>query len=171
MLSTPTTSNPRSLEASTPNDTANSSHDPTSLPLLPDPDSRANTDVVLYDGHCLFCQRQVKRLHGFDFGGRLSFLSLHDPRVGERYPDLSHEQLMKQMYVVDTAGGRHGGAGAFRYLSRKIPLLWPLAPFLHVPFSLPLWDWLYGQVARRRYLFGGVAPCAHGACQIPRRIA
>ena len=51
-------------------------------------------------------------------------MSLHDPLVGERFPDLTHEQLMEQMYVVDRAGRRHGGAGAIRYLSRRLPRLW-----------------------------------------------
>ena len=37
------------------------------------------------------------------------------------------EQLQKQMFVIDTQGNARGGATAVRYLSRKLPLLWPLA--------------------------------------------
>lgn len=133
---------------------------------LPDPDDAPGADVVLYDGHCRFCIGQVRNIRRVDLTGRLAFLSLHDPRAGERYPDLSHDQLMAQMYVIDGRGRRHGGPSALRYLTRRLPLLWPVAPLLHIPFSLPLWNYLYQQVARRRYWFGRVETCDDGACQV-----
>lgn len=135
-------------------------------PVLPDPDDVPGADVVLYDGHCRFCIGQVRNMRRADLTGRLAFLSLHDIRVGERYPDLSHEQLMAQMYVIDRHGRRHGGPSALRYLTRRLPLLWPLAPLLHIPFSLPIWNWLYQQIARRRYWFGRIETCDDGACQV-----
>lgn len=118
---------------------------------LPDPAQRPKADIVIYDGNCQFCRRQVERLEYLDRGGRLAFVSLHNPLVAERFPDLTHEQMMEQMYVVDQAGRRHGGAAAVRYLSRRLPLLWPLAPFLHIPGTMPLWRWGYRQIAIRRY--------------------
>jgi len=133
---------------------------------LPPPDERPEADVVIYDGHCRFCTAQVRKLARMDTGGRLAFLSLHDPEVARRYPDLSHDALMQDMYVVDRQGGRHRGAAAFRYLSRRMPWLWPLAPLMHIPFSLPLWQWLYRQVAKRRYLFGKTQSCDDGSCAV-----
>jgi predicted DCC family thiol-disulfide oxidoreductase YuxK len=52
-----------------------------------------------------------------------------------------------------------------RYLSRRLVLLWPLALLLHVPGSMPLWQWLYRVVARNRYRIAG--SCAEGSCRIP----
>ena len=119
--------------------------------VLPDPDTRGDTDVVIFDGECRFCRGGVERLRQLDLGGkRLSYLSLHDPRVAERYPDLSYDDLMSQMYVVNQAGTRQGGADAVKYLSRRLPLLWPVMPILHVPGTARLWRWLYAQVAKRR---------------------
>lgn len=133
---------------------------------LPDPESLTDADVVIYDGQCNFCQGQVKNLRRFDLGGqRLAFLSLHDPRVSQRYPDLSHQQLMDQMYVVDRKDRRHGGADAVRYLSRRLPLLWIAAPILHLPGSARLWRWMYGQVAKRRYKLAGKS-CEDDACSV-----
>jgi len=123
---------------------------------LPDPDSLPDSDVVIYDGECNFCIGQVNNLRRLDCcGGRLSYLSLHDERVGERYPDLTKDQLMEQMYVVDGEGNRHGGADAVRYLSRRLPPLWPAMPILHLPGTANLWRWLYHQVAKRRYKLAG----------------
>ncbi|MBP89621.1 MAG: thiol-disulfide oxidoreductase [Planctomycetaceae bacterium] len=127
---------------------------------------RPDADVVIYDGQCAFCTGQVERLARWDRRGRLSFLSLHDPIVAERYPDLTREQLMDQMYVIDQVGQRHGGAAAFRYLSRKLPRLWLLGPIMHIPFSLPLWQWCYRQVAKRRYRIAGKEACDGDACDV-----
>lgn len=132
-----------------------------SLPIiaengLPDPADHPNADVVIYDGDCNFCIGQVKNLRRLDCcGGRLSFLSLHDPRVQEDYPDLTRDQLMAQMYIIDQQGRRHGGGDAVRYLSRRLPLLWLAAPIFHFPGTARLWRWGYHQIAKRRYKLAG----------------
>lgn len=147
-----------------------------SLPIhgengLPDPADRPEADVVIYDGNCNFCISQVKNLRRLDCcGGRLSFLSLHDPRVSERYPDLTHDQLMAEMYIVDQKQQRHGGGDAVRYLSRRLPLLWIAAPILHLPGTANLWRYLYNQVAKRRYKLAGKkdggSNCDGDACAV-----
>lgn len=133
---------------------------------LPDPDSLTDADVVIYDGQCNFCRSQVSKLRRLDCcGNRLSFLSLHDTRVAERYPDLQHDDLMEQMYVIDQHDRRHGGADAVRYLSRRLPLLWPLVPLLHLPGTARLWRWMYRQVASRRYRLAGRS-CEGDTCSV-----
>lgn len=121
-------------------------------------------DTVLYDGACRFCQSRVANLRRLDVARRLEFLSLHDDRVARDFPELSRERLLEEMHVVDTSGHARGGATAVRYLSRRLPLLWPLAPLLHVPGSLCVWNWLYRLVARNRMRLGGT--CSEGTCRI-----
>ena len=135
---------------------------------LPDPDERPAADVVIWDGKCKFCRKQVERLRRFDRGDHLAYLSLHDPRVAERYPDLSYDQLMEKMWVVTPEGGRYGGADAARYLSRKLKSLWWLAPVLHIPFTLPLWHWLYKKAADRRYRLSGQQCDDSSTCSLHR---
>jgi predicted DCC family thiol-disulfide oxidoreductase YuxK len=136
---------------------------------LPSLEDRPEADVVIFDGQCPFCRAQVRRLAAWDRAGRLAFVSLHDPRVAERYPELSREQLLQQMFVIDRAGRPRGGAAALRYLSRRIGRLWLLAPLLHIPFSLPLWQWGYRQIAKRRYRLAGNQTCDSGSCEVHRR--
>lgn len=133
---------------------------------LPDPDDHGSTDVVIWDGECNFCRSQVERLRRFDSANRLTYLSLHDPRVAARYPDLSYQQLMDQLWVVTEDGRRFGGADAGRYLSRKLPTLWWLLPLLHLPGTMPLWRWLYAKVAQRRYKISGKACDDGGTCHL-----
>ncbi len=134
---------------------------------LPKPVQNQNCDIVIYDGRCKFCTKQVQRLHRLDGKNRLAFLSLHDAQVSVLLPDVTYEELMEQMYLVTSDGRVFAGAAAFRYLTRRLPKLWLAAPIMHIPFSLPLWQWAYRQVAKRRYKMGQVAdPCEDGSCSL-----
>jgi predicted DCC family thiol-disulfide oxidoreductase YuxK len=136
--------------------------------LLPTPAQRPLAEVVIFDGNCQLCTAQVLRLAKWDTRGRLAFFSLHDPEVGRRYPQLTHEALMRDMVVVDRRGRFHHGAAAVRQLARRIPRLWPLVPWLYLPGTMPLWQWLYRQVADRRYRFNR-DDCDGGTCHLHGR--
>jgi predicted DCC family thiol-disulfide oxidoreductase YuxK len=135
---------------------------------LPTPSERPATDIVIYDGHCRFCTSQVENLARWDSHHRLSFLSLHDKEVANRFPDLTYDQLIKEMYVIDQRGRRFAGADGFRYLTTRLPRFYVLAPLMHLPFTRPLWRWGYRQVAKRRYAISGKTTdaCDDGACQV-----
>jgi len=121
-------------------------------------------DTVLYDGKCRFCRGQMGMLRGLDRSGRLELVSLHDPSVARDFPEIPPEDLVREMFVVDREGRAHGGVQAWRFLSRRLPLLWPAAILLHLPGSLPLWNWLYRLIARNRYRFAGT--CEEGSCRL-----
>lgn len=133
-------------------------------------DSRPDRDVVLFDGHCRFCQAQMRQLRWWDRGGRLDYLSLHEPEVARQWPDLPCDRLLQEMCVIDRQGNRHWGAAAVRYLSRRLPTLWWLAPIMHVPGSMIVWRPLYRFIARHRYrLWGRAAECDDGTCEVHGR--
>ena len=134
---------------------------------LPDPAKVPDADVVIYDANCVFCREQVERLYRWDRGRRFTYLPLQDDRVTEKYPDLTQERLMSELVIVDDQSRRHGGAAAMRYLSRRLLRLWWLAPILHLPGSLPLWQRLYRIVAKRRYhLRSKAGGCQGDACGV-----
>ena len=97
--------------------------------------------------------------------GRLAYISLHDPRVTERYPELSYEQLMAQIWVITPDHQSFGGADAIRFLSRYLPRLWWIAPVMHMPFAMPLWRYLYRVIANQRYRLAGES-CESGTCSL-----
>lgn len=134
------------------------------------PDTRPDADVVLYDGRCQFCLARVQQLAWLDAGGeRLAFLSLHDPDVAERYPGVDPGRLLDEMCVVDRDGGHHWGADAVRYLSRRIPRLWWLAPLMHLPGAMLVARPVYAWVSRNRYRIAGRSDdCVDGACSVHR---
>jgi predicted DCC family thiol-disulfide oxidoreductase YuxK len=135
---------------------------------LPTPDDRPESDVVIYDGQCRICTTQVRKIPWWDCQGKLSYLSLHDPEVQHRFPDLTHERMMKEMVIVDRDGNRHWGPEAIRYLSRRLRRLWWAAPFLYFPGSMFLWRPLYRWIARNRYRLSGGPACDEGTCSLHR---
>jgi predicted DCC family thiol-disulfide oxidoreductase YuxK len=110
-----------------------------------------SADVVIFDGGCAFCQSQIGLLRRLDRRGALRFVSAQDPKIATLYPDLDRGDLMRQMYVIRANGQRFAGAEAVRYLTRRLPWLWPAALILHLPGTSGLWNWLYRQIAARRY--------------------
>lgn len=136
---------------------------------LPTPTDRPEADVVLYDSQCNFCRAQIRQLVWWDCQMKLSYLSLHDPEVARRWPDISPDRLMQEMCLIDRQGNRHWGPYAFRYLTRRLRRLWWLAPIMHFPGSMFLWRPLYRWVARNRYRFAGKAvECDGGTCSLHR---
>ncbi len=125
-------------------------------------------DIVIYDGQCNFCRGQVENLRRLDGKNRFQFVSLHDPAVSSIVPDLSFEQLMEQMWIVTANGKRYGGADSMRYLSRRLPILWPLMPILHLPGTRPLWRWAYRKIAKARYRIAGKDCDEGGTCSLHR---
>ena len=133
---------------------------------LPSPTERPNAYVLIFDGKCKFCWANVGSLAKID-QGKVAYLSLHDPIVAERWPKLTHEMLMDRIYLIDQQNNKLGGAAAFRFLSRKLIGLWLLAPLLHIPGSLPLWQFVYRCIAKVRYRFGRIEDeCEDGTCHL-----
>ena len=123
-------------------------------------------DVVLFDGQCNFCRSQIDILRRLDLKHRLSFVSLHEPEVATRFPGLTHAQMMEEMWIVSPEGKKFGGPFAVRYLTRRLPILWPMMPLLHFPFSMPLWKFLYKLIAKYRYKIAGRNCEPNGTCSL-----
>jgi predicted DCC family thiol-disulfide oxidoreductase YuxK len=141
---------------------------PSTEPPLPIPAERPDADVVIFDGDCRICTAQVRKLPWWDCQRKLAYLSLHDPEVARRWPDLPHDRLMQEMVIIDGGGNRHWGAAAIRYLSRRLRRLWWAAPVLHFPGSMLLWRPLYRWIARNRYRLSGGSACDDSACAVHR---
>ena len=89
--------------------------------------------VVLFDGSCSLCRRIVASLRTVDVFGRLTYVNALDEeaRRDAGAAALDPDALMREMHVV--AGARTwSGFGACRVVAARIPLLWPVWPFLYV---------------------------------------
>ncbi|HJZ58779.1 MAG TPA: DUF393 domain-containing protein [Gemmataceae bacterium] len=129
-------------------------------------DPTAGKAVVLYDGMCPLCQRSVRLLKRLDWLGMLHFQDARDTaHLPPCEQPLEPARLLEQMHLV-TPDRKHAHAGyaAVRWMSWRLPLLWPVAPLLYLPGMPRLGDRLYRWVARNRF---NLVPCHDGVCRVP----
>ena len=122
--------------------------------------------TLLYDGNCELCKRSVRLLKRLDTNERIRFA---DARDEAQWPasdvELNRERMLEAMHLV-TPGGRevYAGFDAFRWVCARVPLLWGVYPFLHLPGVPTLGRKLYAWIAKNRF---ELVPCHHGACELP----
>ena len=122
--------------------------------------------IVLFDGQCPLCRKAVSLLGRLDWRGRLHFRDCRDtPNLPATSPPLSAARLLEEMHLVTPRGKVYAGYAAFRWMAWRVPVLWPVAPFLYLPGVPWLGHRVYLWVARRRYR---LVPCEHGVCRLPR---
>jgi predicted DCC family thiol-disulfide oxidoreductase YuxK len=130
--------------------------------------------VVLYDGLCKFCQAGMKRLLALAKPGAIEPVDFQKPGALDRFPGLTHEACMKQMYLVTPAGKVYGGfEAAVRALATR-PILGRLAFAYYLPGVRFLCDYLYATIARHRYRILGktvaAGDCADGTCALHAKL-
>ena len=103
---------------------------------------------MFYDGECGLCRATRAWLSALDVTRRVrwrAYQSLDEPPRGLAWDDLERAAYLR------TADGRtFAGFFAFRALSTRLPLLWPLAPLLWLPGMGALGGRVYRWVARNR---------------------
>jgi predicted DCC family thiol-disulfide oxidoreductase YuxK len=129
---------------------------------------RPGAALVLYDGSCLLCLKSVALLRRLDWLGKLQFQNARETHsLPDASPPLDSERLLQEMHLL-TPGSHQAyhGFKAFRWMAWRLPLLWPIAPFLYLPGVPSLGQRVYLWVARNRFQ---LVPCHGGVCTLPRR--
>ncbi len=123
--------------------------------------------VLLYDGQCGFCLASVRRLRVLDIFGWVDPLDFHtQPDLPAIHPSLTWERCHSEMVLLEPNGRLSGGFEAFAKLSRRLPLLWALAPFTYVPGVHWLGARVYRWIAEHRYLLHRNPTCATNQCAV-----
>ena len=110
--------------------------------------------VLIYDGECRFCSANAERIRKWDKKNIFSFVSLHDPEVKEKWPELDQSVLTNNICIC-SEDKKYFGVDAIKYLSTKLPVLFFIRPLFWFPF-LPVWRLFYKIVARNRFIFGRI---------------
>jgi predicted DCC family thiol-disulfide oxidoreductase YuxK len=86
---------------------------------------------LVYDGNCQLCRRTVASLRMFDVFGRVQYVNAHEPEQiatnGLKW--LDRQAIMTDMHAV-IGRQKWVGYAAYCALVWRIPILWPLIPFL-----------------------------------------
>jgi len=110
---------------------------------------------LLFDGQCPFCIRSMTVLRYFDWFDRLQFSELqnHWQRISSRHPEVSFEECLKEMVLIDRDDIVHKGFFAFRRILWSLPVFWPLLAVFYFPFASTVGPKVYRFVASRRLRF------------------
>lgn len=106
---------------------------------------------VLYDGNCTLCRRTIASLRALDVFGRITYVNaLDEAAVSSNGLNwLDRERLLVDMHAV-VQSQTWVGFAAYRAMAARIPLLWPLLPFLYLPPVVAIGERLYRRVADSR---------------------
>jgi len=122
-------------------------------------------NAVLYDNECSFCTFQMKLLSWMDWGNRFALIPAADPRVATLAPSLSAAQLNEAIHCVTPSGEIHRGARAIRFISLRLPLLFPLCVLLWLPGVIYIAERVYAWISRNRQTISRLFGCK-GACAL-----
>lgn len=106
---------------------------------------------LIYDGDCCFCRGWMARVQAADPTGRVEAVDLRRQDVKTIDPRLTQEACEARIHLIERGGRISSGFAAFRRLSLLLPLLWPAAPFFHIPGIQRIGDPVYDWVARIRF--------------------
>jgi predicted DCC family thiol-disulfide oxidoreductase YuxK len=120
--------------------------------------------TVLFDGKCVFCRAQARRLARFLPSDGVELVDFQEHGALDRFPGLSYDEAMRALQFVDARGRIFAGAeGVVRALVLRA--IGKLALVYYLPGLRQLLDALYVRVAERRYRLAG-ASCPDGACAL-----
>ncbi len=125
--------------------------------------------TLFYDGACEACSRSAALARVLDIGGRLSLVNFRTDNRMAIYRNFGPEQTERaerEMLLLLPNGRWLGGFYAFRRISRCLPLLWPISPFLYLPGVSVAGTSFYRWFSKNRYRFLG-ARCSDGSCRLP----
>lgn len=105
--------------------------------------------LLIFDGDCGFCRKWITRWQSMT-GDRIDYAPYQE--VAEEYPQISPQEFVTAVQLVDTDGQIYGGAEAvFRALAQVPGKDWGLWFYRHVPGFAPVSRAVYRFVAGNRY--------------------
>ena len=121
--------------------------------------------MVFYDGGCPLCRREVAHYRRIDSAERLHWVdALSDPETLASY-NLSLEQAMTELHVLDEHGHWQRGVDAFLIIWQHLPpYRWLAKVVTFLGLRRPL-GFIYRHFAARRYRHR----CGTGNCTISKQ--
>lgn len=117
--------------------------------------------VVLYDGGCPLCSREIAHYRRLAVGLPIDWLDVTQPEAGLGRFGLTRVEAIRRFHVIDRCGTRQLGARAFLALWEELPRYCWLARACRRLGLAPLLEWGYARFAdwhfRRRCRAGGNA--------------
>lgn len=123
--------------------------------------------VLVYDGDCPFCLKQIARIRRWDRAESFEYVPRRTPGLEERFPKLAEGDFNTGMRLVSPDGSIHVGADAVYQIARALPFWRRLAWLYRVPGLRRLARGIYAWIAAHRRSLAGT--CEDDVCRTTRR--
>jgi predicted DCC family thiol-disulfide oxidoreductase YuxK len=124
--------------------------------------------VMLYDGQCPICQREINWLRSKNSQGKLGLIDITDEGFDAESYGTSFEALMAEIHGIYADGRLVKGVEVFCASYQAVGLGWLVAP-MQWRLLRPVFDWFYRGFAKHRLRLGrllGGRACDNGHCGI-----
>lgn len=119
--------------------------------------------VVVYDGACPFCRRQVEKMRARDEHGVFEYVPRQAEGLEQRFPQLAAGDFNNGMRLVHPDGAVSIGADAVYHIARRLRGWRRLAWLYRVPGFGTICRWGYAWIAKNRYRLA--KSCDTGTCE------
>ena len=124
---------------------------------------RPSRPVVVYDGQCPFCLKQIERIKRRDTAGVFEYLPRQAEELHQRFPKLAENDFETGMRLVHTDASISIGAEAIYHIARRLKGWKYLAWLYRLPILKGVLRAGYAWVAQHRYLLA--KNCDDGKCK------
>lgn len=114
-------------------------------------DATQEMPVVFYDGGCPLCRREVSHYRRIDSAGCIRWVDIHAQPEALGLYQLSWQQAMQRMHVLESNGRMVTGTRAFIAVWQRLPRYRVLARLVEIPGVFWLTERAYSLFARRRW--------------------
>ena len=122
--------------------------------------------VIVYDGACAFCRRQVARIRDCERGSSFEYLPRQTPGIEKRFPRLAEGDFNSGMRLISPGGQIFVGADAVYEVVRALPGWRRFAWLYRLPAVHALARRAYTWIAAHRQSLSKLSePCADDACK------
>jgi predicted DCC family thiol-disulfide oxidoreductase YuxK len=119
--------------------------------------------VVVYDGECSFCCRQIERIKRRDRRSRFEFVPRNFPGLDARFPRLADGDFNTGMRLVTVQGEIFVGADALYHIFRFLPFWGGVAWLYRLPGLNALARLGYRWIAANRERLGRSCDASSGS--------
>ncbi len=120
--------------------------------------------VIIYDGECGFCRRQINWIRSRDRSSCFEFVPRQTDGVEERFPALKEQDFETGLRLIRPDGTVRVGADGVYEIARRLPGYRILALIYRVPGFGFLGRQVYAWIARNRQRLSG--QCESGTCAV-----
>ncbi len=120
--------------------------------------------VIVYDGECSFCQKQVSRMQRLDAESVFEYTPRQTEGLEERFPKLAEGDFNTGMRLVRPDGRIDVGADAVYEIARRLSVWKRFAWLYRVPIFKQIARLGYGMIAKYRYKLA--RRCDNSVCEV-----